>query len=88
MNIPPETNARTIKGVLWGFLAGLPVGIFIGWSLSGLVGFLIRFILFIVAVVIIAGVVIMWKNSRQPPRDGRPDVVDVQWRDPGDTPRQ
>lgn len=85
MNEPNMPNGLSVKAVLWGFLAGLPVGIFLGWSMHGLISFIVRFLLFIVCVVIIIGVVMVWRGSRKSgSRAGaRVDIVDVRWRDPG-----
>jgi len=83
MNQPPSPSGKPVKAVLWGFLAGLPVGIILGWSMHGLIGFVLKSLLFLVCVVIVIGVAIVWKGSGKPKSGGRTDIVDVQWRSGG-----
>lgn len=83
MNQPPTPTGSHVKAVLWGFLAGLPVGIILGWSMHGLIGFVLKSVLFMVCVVIVIGVAIVWKGSVKHKAGGSGSIVDVQWRSRG-----
>jgi hypothetical protein len=83
VNPPSSASSKPIKAVLWGFIAGLPVGIIFGWTMHGLVGFILKSALFLVCLVIVIGVAIVWKNNGKANRGGRTDIVDVQWRSRG-----
>jgi len=61
------------------FLAGLFVGVFLGWSMHGLIGMVFRVIMFAVAVVIVAFAISFWKGTRKNNSVSGP--VDATWRD-------
>ena len=85
MNDSNSSPGLPIRAVLWGFVAGLPVGIILGWSMHGLVGVILRVMLFVVCVIVVIGVGIAWRGNRKSGSRGgaRGDIVDVSWRDPG-----
>ena len=61
------------------FLSGLFVGVFLGWSMHGLIGMVFRVIMFAVAVVIVAFAISFWKGTRKNNSVSGP--VDATWRD-------
>jgi uncharacterized membrane protein YfcA len=64
------------------FLAGLVIGIILGWVFQGIIGTLVR--LAIVAIVVIAALYILnlWRRSKSPDR-GYDDIPEADWRDLG-----
>ncbi len=62
------------------FVAGLVVGIVLGWIFQGVIGTLIR--LAIVAIVVIAAFYFfnLWRKSQQPSRPDD-DITEADWRD-------
>ena len=62
------------------FLAGIVVGILLGWVFGGLVSILIR--LGFVALLVVAAIYLYgrWKDSKRPPDRGD-GVWDADWRD-------
>jgi NhaP-type Na+/H+ or K+/H+ antiporter len=67
------------------FLAGLVIGIFLGWMLHGLIGFVLRVALFIIAVVLVAAAISFWQSSRRNTRDPYdPTTIDTTWRNSRD----
>jgi hypothetical protein len=61
------------------FGAGLVIGIFIGWSMHGLIGLIFRLALFALAVGIVALAINFWQNTRKAQKSG---TIDAAWRDP------
>jgi hypothetical protein len=67
------------------FLAGLIIGVFLGWMLHGLIGFVFRVALFIIAVVVVAGAIAFWQNTRRGSGNAYdPTTIETTWRDPRD----
>lgn len=66
------------------FLAGLVIGVFLGWMLHGLIGFVFRVALFIVAVIVVAGAIAFWQNTRRSSNAYDPTTIETTWRDPRD----
>ena len=62
------------------FIAGIVVGIFLGWVFDGLISILIR--LGFVALLVVAALYLYgrWKDSKKPPDRGD-GVWDADWRD-------
>lgn len=74
-----------IRTFVYVFLAGLIVGVIIGWMMHGLIGFVFRVGLFILAVVVVAGAIMFWQNTRRIDRDPYdPTTIDTAWREPRD----
>ena len=61
------------------FVAGLVVGIIIGWSMSGLISFVIRLALIVGVVALVAFAVNFWLNTKRSEKNG---TIDTAWRDP------
>jgi hypothetical protein len=67
------------------FIAGLVIGVFLGWMLHGLIGFVLRVALFIIAVVLVAGAISFWQSTRRSSRDPYdPTTIDTTWRNSRD----
>jgi uncharacterized membrane protein YfcA len=77
--INPMTSGRP---ALYIFLAGLVIGIFIGWSLSGVIGLLFRVVIFALAVALIVLAVNFWQKTREQSRDA---TIEARWRETGDS---
>lgn len=60
------------------FLAGLVIGVFIGWSMHGVVGLIIRLALFAGAVALVVFAVNFWQNTR---RERDNSTIDATWRE-------
>ena len=61
------------------FLAGLVIGILIGWSMSGLIGFIIRMAMIAGVIALIVIAVNFWLGTRKADKSG---TIDAAWRDP------
>lgn len=77
--INPMTSSRPM---LYVFLAGLAIGVFIGWSLHGVIGLLFRVVIFALAVALIVLAVNFWQKTRNESRD---TTIEANWRDTGDS---
>lgn len=83
MQNQPRPFGDRIRSFGYVFLSGLVVGIFIGWMMHGLIGFVLRVALFIIAVVIVALAISFWNGTRRDNRRGYdPNTIDTSWRDP------
>jgi hypothetical protein len=78
----PINSVSSSRPMLYVFLAGLVVGIFIGWSLSGVIGLLFRVVIFAVAVALIVLAVNFWQKTRSESRD---TTIEANWRESGDS---
>lgn len=67
------------RSLAYTFIAGLFIGIFLGWSMHGLIGMMFRVVMFIVAVVVVALAISFWKNTRNNKSVSGP--VEANWRD-------
>jgi F0F1-type ATP synthase assembly protein I len=74
-----------IRSFAYVFLSGLLVGVIIGWMMHGLIGFVIRAALFILAVALVVGAIMFWQNTRRSAREPYdPRTVETTWREPRD----
>jgi hypothetical protein len=78
----PINSVSSSRPMLYVFLAGLVVGIFIGWSLSGVIGLLFRVVIFALAVALIVLAVNFWQKTRNESRD---TTIEANWRESGDS---
>jgi hypothetical protein len=77
----PINQVSSSRPMLYVFLAGLVIGIFIGWSMHGVIGLLFRVVIFALAVVLIVLAVNFWQKTRQ---EGRDSTIEATWRETGD----
>jgi multisubunit Na+/H+ antiporter MnhB subunit len=61
------------------FLAGLLIGVLIGWSMHGLIGFILRMALIAVIIGLVVVAVNFWMSTRKAQKSG---TIDAAWRDP------
>ena len=77
----PINQAGSGRPTLYVFLAGLAIGIFIGWSMHGVIGLLFRVLIFALAVALIVLAVNFWQKTRN---ESRGSTIDATWRETGD----
>lgn len=77
----PINQVSSGRPTLYVFLAGLVIGIFIGWSMHGVIGLLFRVLIFALAVTLIVLAVNFWQKTRTESRD---TTIDATWRETGD----
>ena len=77
----PINPVRSGRPTLYIFLAGIVIGIFIGWSLHGVIGGLFRVIIFALAVALIVLAVNFWQKTRHESRDS---TIEATWRESRD----
>ncbi|MDQ4043908.1 MAG: hypothetical protein M3173_00455 [Chloroflexota bacterium] len=87
---PTSFISQQLRGVINGFLAGLIVGVLIGWFFHGFVGLLVRFGFVLILLIPLA--VVVWyfflRGSGRPPAGERGDGMQVfTWRS-GEGPRR
>lgn len=74
-----------VRSSAYTFLAGLIIGVFLGFMLHGLIGFVLRVALFLIAVVLVAGAISFWQNTRRSSRNPYdPTTIDTTWRNTSD----
>ena len=61
------------------FIAGLVIGILIGWSMHGLIGFILRMALIAAIIGLVFVAVNFWLNTKKAQKSG---TIDAAWRDP------
>ena len=81
MQNPINNPLNSGRPTLYIFLAGLVIGIFIGWSMHGVIGLLFRVVIFAAAVILIVLAVNFWQKTRQ---DGKNSTIEATWRETGD----
>lgn len=81
MQNPINNPMNSGRPTLYVFLAGIVIGIFIGWSLSGVIGLLFRVAIFAIAVILIVLAVNFWQKARLQNRDS---TIEATWRETGD----
>jgi len=74
----PGNQVSTSRPTLYIFLAGLVIGIFIGWSLSGVISLLFKVLMVGLVAVLIILAVNFWQKTRQADRDA---TIEATWRD-------
>lgn len=74
---PPSTRWSTP----YVFLAGLVIGIILGWVFQGIVGTLVRLALLAILVAGAIYLFTLWRRSRAPARDPFEDIQEADWRD-------
>ncbi|MEZ4624405.1 MAG: hypothetical protein R2843_06345 [Thermomicrobiales bacterium] len=77
----PLNSAPASRTVLYIFLSGFAVGVFIGWSMHGIIGVIIRILMFAVVVGLIVIAFNFWQKTRQEERDV---TIEATWRETGD----
>ncbi|CAN5583189.1 hypothetical protein BH23CHL5_BH23CHL5_21570 [soil metagenome] len=63
------------------FLAGLVVGVIIGWMFQGFIGMLVRLALLALVVGAVVLAVNLWRKSNAPKRSPYDDIPEADWRD-------
>lgn len=80
MQQPNGTSGGGYRPLAYTFLAGLFIGVFLGWSMSGLIGMIVRIVMFVAAVAIVAFAISLWNKTRS----GNSSVqgpIDASWRE-------
>ncbi|MGH2533336.1 MAG: hypothetical protein ACRDJW_13640 [Thermomicrobiales bacterium] len=90
---PPRSQSSLdrLRPLLYAFVAGLLMGMFIGWFFHGLVGTLVRIVIVLLLVVPFVAAVLFWlsvRNGRSRPA-APPSDIEASWRevDPSRTDR-
>ncbi len=81
MQNPINNPLNSGRPTLYIFLAGLVIGIFIGWSMHGVIGLLFRVVIFAIAVILIVLAVNFWQKTRLESKDS---TIEATWRETGD----
>ena len=90
---PPPTQSALdrIRPVLYAFVAGLLIGMFVGWFFHGLVGTLVRIVIVLLLVIPFVAAVLFWMSVRGGHSRPAPPSSDIEasWReiDPSRTDR-
>jgi F0F1-type ATP synthase assembly protein I len=77
----PESPSSSRWSTPYVFIAGLVVGVILGWLFQGIIGTLVRFALL---ALLIAGIVFflnVWRKSKSPDTDPFDDMPEADWRD-------
>ena len=75
---PPSSSRWSTPYV---FIAGLVVGVVLGWLFQGIIGTLVRFALL---TLLVAGIVFflnVWRKSKNQPSSPFDDIPEADWRD-------
>lgn len=63
------------------FLAGLVVGVILGWVFQGIIGTLVRFALLALLIAGILFLINVWRKSKRPETSPFDDIPEADWRD-------
>jgi hypothetical protein len=86
--LPPASSnvGDRIKYGATGLAVGLFFGIFIGWSLHGLIGIFFRLMISLVVLIPLALALVFWLKVNQQNEQERSTIRDAEWRDINDAP--
>jgi predicted lipid-binding transport protein (Tim44 family) len=74
-------SARSAPRGLYYFMAGLLLGLVLGWMFHGVIGLAIRLLVLVVVVAVLYFVYTLWRRT-QPPRSAPyDDIPDANWRE-------
>jgi F0F1-type ATP synthase assembly protein I len=86
MQQPPPSILDRYRPVVYSFIAGLLVGMLIGWFYHGFVGLLIRILVLIPLLILVVAAVMFWRGTtRQREHLTRSRDIEARWRE-GDRP--
>ncbi len=77
----PINPGPSSRMVLYIFLSGFAVGVLIGWSMHGVIGVILRILMFAVVVGLIVLAVNFWQKTREEERNA---TIESTWRETGE----
>jgi F0F1-type ATP synthase assembly protein I len=82
MQQPPPSILDRYRPIVYSFIAGLLVGMLLGWFYHGFVGLLIRILVLIPLLIVVVAAVMFWRGtSRQRARMNQSHDIETTWRD-------
>jgi F0F1-type ATP synthase assembly protein I len=82
MQQPQSSGFDRFRPVLYAFVAGLVIGMFIGWFFHGLVGTLVRIVIVLLILVpFVAAILFWWSVKNRPARPAPSSDIETTWRE-------
>lgn len=78
---PPPTSLDRFRPLLYAFVAGLLVGMFVGWFFHGLVGTLVRIVVVFLLLVPFVAAGLFWWSIKSGPSRPPPSDIEATWRE-------
>ena len=77
----PDSSSSSRWSTPYVFIAGVVVGVILGWMFQGIIGMLVRFALLALLVVGVLFILNMWRKSKSAQSTSFDDIPEADWRD-------